>query len=85
MYWRYEAGDEYLTNILSRNLVSGACFDAGWHCWAFPDNDSEFVTWMSEHMVGYYECDWRFNSGDVMYTVLIQSNEDATIFKLRWM
>lgn len=40
---------------------------------------------MNDNIIGEYECDFRFNGGDCMFTVHIVKDEDATIFKLRWM
>ena len=54
-----------------------------WTCWAYPDNDREFETWMAEHCPTA-ECTHRFNSGDPMYTVSITSDQEATIFQLKW-
>lgn len=57
----------------------------GWHCWVYPHDDREFEEWMDQNMKGKYDYTHRFNSGDPMYTVNIHSDEDATLFKLRWM
>jgi hypothetical protein len=88
VHWRYEDGWRYIPEILRTSTNSNDKeFDSwltGWHCWCYPDDDDNIEEWMKENMTGYYECDWRFNSGDAMYTVLIKENEDATLFKLRW-
>ena len=57
----------------------------GWHCWVYPADDVGIEQWMKLNMSGKYECDFRFNSGDPMYTVLIKEDRDATVFKMRWM
>lgn len=57
----------------------------GWHCWVYPADDDVFVDWMGKNMQGEYSCIHRFNSGNPMYTVHIQDDEDATLFKLTWL
>jgi len=88
-HWRYEDGWRDVPHIL-KDLYQGETriFEEcgqGWFCWVYAANDAEFVDWMRENMRGKYECDYRFNSGDPMHTVLIREDEDATLFKLRWM
>jgi len=56
----------------------------GWHCWAYPDKDTDLQKWMEENMVGSFSCDFKFNSGDPMYLVFIKEDQDATLFKLTW-
>jgi len=57
--------------------------DRGWTCWVYPENNSEFETWMEENCPTA-DVTYRFNSGDPMYTVNITSDEECMIFKLRW-
>lgn len=57
----------------------------GWSCWVYPADDLDLDKWMEENMTGDFDCTFRFNSGDPMYTVFIKSDQDATAFKLRWM
>ena len=90
-HWKYNDGNSWIPEILRKNIADDTEFEqelVGWPCWVVADNipgDAEFVTWMKNNMIGSYECDWRFNNGDPMYTVHIRSDEDATAFKLRWM
>jgi len=88
-HWRYEDGWRDIPYML-RKFHNGedkefSEYITGWHCWVYANNDEDFEGWMRDNMRGEYECDLRFNSGDPMYTVLIKDNEDATLFKLRWM
>ena len=88
-HWRYENGWRDVPHIL-KDLYEGKdrIFEdglQGWFCWVYAQNDEEFATWMKNNMKGKYECDYRFNSGDPMFTILIRDDEDATLFKLRWM
>lgn len=55
----------------------------GWSCWVYPASDLEFETWMEENLPTV-EFTHRFNSGDPMYTVFIKDDEDAIVFKLKW-
>lgn len=55
----------------------------GWHCWVWPADDAEFEQWM-EACCPTAECDFRFNSGDPMYTVHITDEHEATLFQLKW-
>jgi hypothetical protein len=67
----------------------------GWHCWVYvypeqgitstPNIEEAFLAWMDTNMKGRFEADWRFNSGDPVYTIHITDEEDATLFKLRWL
>ncbi len=79
-HWSYHDGYRCIFN--SKEYDSSLM---GWHCWVYPEDDLHFVQWMANNMRGCYECDWRFNSGDPMYTVMIAEDEDAALFKIRWM
>jgi hypothetical protein len=57
----------------------------GWYCWVYSDDERLFEKWMQENMKGYYHCSFRFKGGDVMHTVCIKDDEDATLFKLTWL
>ena len=87
-HWRYEDGWRPIPHILRESYGKDKEFDkfiVGWHCWVYTNNDREFVEWMDNNMKHPYNCDHRFNSGDPMYTIFITHDEDATLFKLRWM
>jgi len=57
----------------------------GWSCWAYASHvKEEFEQWVENNIEGEYECVFRYNSGDPMFTVRIVEDEDATLFKLRW-
>ena len=80
-YWAYhdgvtrEGGTEEYPHIPKK----------GWSCWAYASHvKEEFEEWMSTCMKGNYECIHRFNSGDPMFTIHIDEDEDAMLFKLRW-
>ncbi len=95
--WRYDDGWQEIPYIM-RPMHAGkerVFYEEhkGWHCWVYPGEEVRknalagrdyFIEWMKENMKGHYEADWRFNSGDPMYTVFIKEEEDATLFKLRW-
>ena len=88
-HWKYHNGWYDIPHVV-QNLYRGQEREfreelKGWHCWVYPADRHEFEDWMSKNMTGGYECDYRFNSGDPMYTVIINEDEDATLFKIRWM
>jgi hypothetical protein len=88
-HWKYHDGWRDVPNIL-REFYGGETrifeeYLVGWHCWAYVADDIDFTTWMDNNMTGYYECDLKFNSGDPMYLIIIRNDEDATLFKIRWM
>lgn len=57
----------------------------GWFCWVFVDHksDFDFPGWM-EKCCPTAEYEFRFNSGNPMYTVCIPCEKEAMIFKLKW-
>ena len=87
-HWRYDNGWQDIPIILrkingpTRKFSKGI---RGWHCWVYPHDDSSFESWMKKNMKGKFDCTFRFNSGNPMYTVFIKDDEDATLFKLTWM
>jgi hypothetical protein len=89
-HWRYDDGwaiDEFADTI-QYSAVAKGYFDEqirGWHCRVYTDDDREFKKWMLQNMKGKYDATSRFNSGNPMITVWIESNEDATMFKMVWM
>jgi hypothetical protein len=56
----------------------------GWTCWVYPNDDRAFETWM-ETNCPKAECTHRFNSGDPMYTVSIADDQEAMVFRMRWL
>ena len=90
-HWRYDDGwQEIPLALRDKNgvMTNDRVFNediVGWHCWVYPSNDMDIEKWMEENMIGEYDCTFRFNSGNPMYTVFITNNEDATLFKLTWM
>jgi len=87
-HWRYDDGWQDIPVILRNENGNVREFREeikGWHCWVYPSNDIDFENWMKENMKGEYDCTFRFNSGNPMFTVLITDDEDATLFKLTWM
>jgi hypothetical protein len=96
-HWRREDGwRNNIPYVLQKDGIERE-FDedqVGWFCCVYPgdelrtdavSNRDAFSEWMKNNMNGPYEADYRFNSGNPMYTVFIKNDEDATIFKLRWM
>jgi len=88
-HWRYENGWSDVPVLLRKDPAElEREFReeiVGWHCWVYPSSDTDFEGWMKQNMKGRYDCTFRFNSGNPMYTVLISDDEDATLFKLTWM
>lgn len=87
-HWRFDDGWRYVPEILRTVPGKDREFEewlVGWHCWGYEDEGDNIEQWMKDNMTGSYECDFRFNSGDPMHTIHIRSDEDATLFKLRWM
>jgi len=90
-HWRYEDGWQEIPLVLrDKNgvMTNDRMFNkdiVGWHCWVNPEDDEKFEKWMRQNMTGKYDCTFRFNSGNPMFTVLITKDEDATLFKLTWM
>ena len=87
-YWRHEDGWIIIPEVLRKS--PGAQEKefrediVGWHCWAYPEDGNAFEKWLKTNMKGKYDCTFRFNSGDPMFTVWIKEDEDATLFKLTW-
>ena len=87
-HWHYNDGWRHIPEILRKDHEPEMEFEeclVGWHCWAYASQDENIEQWMKDNMAGKYECDFRFNSGDPMHTIIIKENEDATLFKLKWM
>lgn len=87
-YWKYNDGWTMIPHVLQAHYGKDREYNdfiKGWHCWVYPENDLEFVKWMKDNMKGHYDATWRFNSGDPMYTVYIREDEDASLFKLKWL
>ena len=80
-HWTYHDG---VTPINPGNRFGEIIHPRGWSCWVYPEDDREFEQWM-ETNCSTAECIHRFNSGDPMYTVYIKEDQEATIFKLKWM
>lgn len=88
-HWHYDDGMRFIPEIIRRVGESSHEYDEefkGWHCWVYVDDEGhkEFCKWLKT-CKGDYEFDWRFNSGDPMYTLLLRDDADATAFKLRWL
>ena len=90
-HWAYHDGWTDVPTVVTRLAnYTGPLreFDkdrVGWHCWAYPSNRQNFEDWMKQNMIKEYDCTFRFNSGDPMFTLTITDAEDAALFKLRWM
>lgn len=90
-HWKYDDGyhplpaDFTRKNSAATNTVFFNKEIVGWHCWFYPSDNTDVEAWMKQNMTGKYDCTFRFNSGDPMYTILITKDEDATLFKLTWM
>ncbi len=83
--WRYDNGYYEIPTVLRKESGPTKEFRkeyVGWHCWVYPEDNQKFSNWMKENMQGKYDCTYRFNSGDPMWTVFIENAEDATLFKI---
>ena len=83
--WRFEAGEPEFVGksvIYPDGYRDGV--PRGWYCWVYPENDIEFEQWMNEHCPTA-DYTHRFNSGDPMYTVYVSSEEESTLFVLKWL
>ena len=83
-YWAYRNGQRPSYNHTGKLIYTFDESMKGWGCWVYTDSEHEFSKWMENNIVGSYELDYRFNSGDPMFTILIRDDEDATVYKLRW-
>ena len=53
-----------------------------WYCWVYVYNFN-FARWMERYCpTASYE--FRFNSGDPMFTVRIFDEKEALLFQLKW-
>ena len=89
-HWHYNDGYRIIPEVIRKAGAEEKEFEedlVGWHCWAYPEAETEyeFRVWLRDNIKGRYDCDWRFNGGDAMYTIRIRNDDDATLFKLRWM
>lgn len=85
-HWRYEDGWRDIPPILVKPGEATREFSeehVGWFCWVYADEE-EFEEWMKKNMLHSYDLTWRFNSGDPMMTLWIENDEDAALFKLRF-
>jgi hypothetical protein len=89
-HWHYADGWKNVLAVLqdeNKIPTSGTYFDkdvVGWHCHVYTDDD-EFEKWMKENMKGEYDCTFRFNSGNPILAIHIKDDEDASLFKLKWL
>jgi hypothetical protein len=79
-HWRYQDG---ITPINPGNQFGENIPPQGWYCWVYPADDFEFEEWM-RRMCPRADIAHRFNSGDPMWTVYIDSEDEATLFQLKW-
>jgi hypothetical protein len=88
LHWTYNDGWKHIPRFLALPGGPDKEYDGslvGWFCWVYPESNDEFTGWMDLNMVGQHDYTFRFNSGDPMFTVHIRDEEDAALFKLRWM
>lgn len=80
-YWKYCDGWRYLPEIIRKEWVYE--YDpthCGWFCWVYPAKDFDLEAWMVENMKDVYDCTFRFNGGNCMFTVWIRNKNDAALF-----
>lgn len=87
-HWHFNDGLRIIPEIVRRVGEPTTEYDEelkGWHCWVYVDDagHKEIKKWL-RGCKGEYELDWRFNSGDPMYTLILRDDSDAAAFKLRW-
>lgn len=85
-YWEYHNGVDLPPNAALLKSLDIDCEPnpKGYTCHVFTDEPESFENWMKRNIIGSYDCTWRFNSGNPMYTVFIKDDEDAMLFKLKW-
>lgn len=54
-----------------------------WTCRVYTIHHDEFLEWMHRNFPEV-PCSYRFNSGAPVYTVRFRSEQEATVFKLKW-
>lgn len=90
-HWHYDNGwHDIPCGLIDKNNIStnDKYFNeelVGWHCWVYEAEGVDISEWMKQNMKGKFDCTLRFNSGDPMHTIWIKDDEDATLFKLKWM
>jgi hypothetical protein len=80
-HWQYHDG---VTPINPGNPFGEIVPPRGWTCWAYPEDNNEFESWMAKNCPTA-DYTFRFNSGNPMWTVNITEEKEAMIFQLRWM
>jgi hypothetical protein len=80
-HWEFHDG---ITPLNPGNPFGEIIHPRGWSCWVYPSDDREFELWM-ETNCPTTDCTHRFNSGDPMYTVNITDDQEAMIFRMRWL
>ena len=81
-HWRYEDG----ATCPNPGMPEAIRLDPpprGWYCWIYPADDDEFSTWMQE-CCPQADITYRFNGGDPMWSVYINDEQEALMFKLKW-
>ena len=87
-HWHYNDGFRAIPEVLLQHYgdIKSEYSEEfkGWHCWVYSSHEDQFEEWMEKNMTGEYDCSFRFNGGNPMYTVTIKEDVDATLFKLKW-
>jgi hypothetical protein len=84
-HWSYESGA--VPDYTFEPFILPSVVPRGYYCWVFCESIDvpEFTNWIKNNIKGNHSAEYRFNSGDPMFTVFIQDADDATRFKLTWM
>lgn len=80
-HWRFEDGKN---SPYGGSRWASSAPARGWYCWAYPSDNRAFESWMKANCPKT-DITHRFNSGDPMYTVYINNDQEALVFKLKWL
>ena len=82
-HWKFYDGWHYTIAVLRTKPDNKYEYNPdlfGWHCWAYPSNNTEFETWCESNLSESADVCLRFNGGDMMYTVVLKDKNDADKF-----
>jgi hypothetical protein len=85
-HWGYDDGKPEDNGVGQHGQKLGATGGRtpGHYCWIYPRNKDKLEKWMSENCPGAVY-DFRFNSGDPMYTTHFPNDKEAMLFKLKFL
>ena len=84
--WRYESGQRRSIRRINDKFEPYYEYDpflVGWFCYASA-GPFDVEKWMKVNMAKKYECNFKFNSGNPIYTIHITDPQDALLFKITY-